>query len=137
MVSPLNGNSHRALIADSDRLSRDYLRLVLGQGGYQVESVALAARAFRNMEDFRPELVLVDTVFSESGGFSVLRRMREIAFRLKYEPRFVMIAGEDRKFEREQAAAAGAVDYIIKPIQPTRLLRQLSELMALESTPVG
>ena len=132
MVAPAHSTNYRVLIADGDRISREYLQLVLRQGGFRVDSVALAARAFRFMEDHRPELILVDTGFSESGGFSVLRKLREIAMRLKYEPRFVMLASEDRKLEREQAAAAGAVDYIIKPVQPTRLLRQLHELMALE-----
>lgn len=140
MVSRIATNIHspyRVLIADGDRVVREYLELVLRQGGYTVESSALAARALRSIEDFRPDLILVDTGFSESGGFSVVRRMRDLAFRLKYEPRIVMTTSEDRKFEREQAAAAGAVDYIIKPIQPTPLLRQLSDLMALESAPVA
>lgn len=137
MVSRLEERPARVVVADGDRDSREYLALVLRQGGYQVQAVSLAARALRSMEDFRPDLILIDTGFSESGGFSVVRRMRELALRLKYDPRIVMTTGEDRKFEREQAAAAGAVDYIIKPIQPTPLLRQLSELMALESTPVA
>ncbi|MEQ9363709.1 MAG: response regulator [Leptospirales bacterium] len=137
MVSRFEKGARRALIADGDRVAREYLTLVLGKGGYVVEAASLAARALRSMESFRPDLILVDTGFSESGGFSVVRRMRELAFRLKYEPRIVMTTGEDRKFEREQAAAAGAVDYIIKPIQPTPLLRQLSDLMSLESRPVA
>jgi CheY-like chemotaxis protein len=127
--------AHRVLIADADQVSREYLRLVLRQGGYEVATASLAAHAFRFMEQHRPDLVLVDTAFSESGGFSVLRRLGELALRLKLEPRFVMVAAFDRKFEREQAALAGAVEFIVKPVQPTPLLRQLGELLAL--SPAG
>ena len=129
MNMPFDSSEVRVLVADSDPVSREYLRLVLEKGGYPVTTVDLAARAFRALESFRPNLVLVDTGFSESGGFSVLRKLNDLALRAKLDTRFVMMAAEDRSFAREQAAAAGAVEYIVKPIQPGRLLRQLQELL--------
>lgn len=123
----------RALVIDGDRVSREYLELVLHHAGYNVRTASQAPVAFRTMENFRPELVLIATDFSESGGFSVLRRLIEIARRLKFESRCVMLSREERSYEREQAASVGAVDYIVKPVQPGHLRRRLHEAMRQEA----
>lgn len=133
MDQGLSNPSLRVLVIDGDRVSREYLELVLHHAGYSVRTAFQAAVAFRTMESFRPDLVLIATDFSESGGFSVLRKLIDIARRLKFEPRCVMLSREERSYEREQAASMGAVDYIVKPVQPGRLRRRLHEAMRQEA----
>ncbi len=120
----------RVLVAESNSISTGYLQLVLRQGGHTVQTAKTGSGAVRLFQSFRPDLVLIDTAFSESGGFAVLRRLARMAPDLKVEPQFIVLTTEERRYEREQAAAAGAADYLVKPVPPTALLKRIREVVS-------
>lgn len=124
-------NPTRVLVADPDATSTAYLQLVLRQGGHIVQTARTGAGAVRLFQSFRPDLIIIDTGFSESGGFAVLRRLARMAPELKIQTQFLVLTTDERRYERDQAAASGAVDYLVKPVPPRALLKRIHEAVAL------
>jgi two-component system LytT family response regulator len=106
----------RIVIADDEPLSRARLRRLL-QGEHDVEIVAecgdgaAAAEAIRKL---RPELVLLDIEMPELDGFDVLDDLGD-----SRPPAVIFVTAYDRHAIR--AFEARALDYVLKPVERTRL----------------
>lgn len=104
-----------ALIVDDEPVARAVLREELAQiPGVQVAGEAeTGAAALRQIEDLRPDLVLLDIQMPGLDGFQVLER---ISGRL---PAIIFVTAFDQHALR--AFEAGAVDYLLKPVRAERL----------------
>jgi DNA-binding NarL/FixJ family response regulator len=64
------------LIVDDSRMFLEAARNHLERGGMRVVGVAAtSAEAFRQAEEFRPEVVLVDVMLGGESGFELARRL--------------------------------------------------------------
>jgi signal transduction histidine kinase/ActR/RegA family two-component response regulator len=102
----------RNLFAISSVLESARLEVIHAQNGR--EAVKLLA------ESPRVDLVLMDTMMPEMDGLTAIRAIRS-------DPRFerlpiVSLTAKAMKGDRESAIAAGASDYVAKPVDPDRLL---------------
>ena len=109
----------RVLIVDDESLARAYLaELLAGFAGTQV--VGEAANGFEAVklaEDLSPDLMLLDVQMPKLSGFEVLELLGERA------PAVVFITAHDEFALR--AFEVHAVDYLMKPVEPARLLAAL------------
>ncbi len=107
--------SPRALIADDERLMRDQLRGRLAAAWPELQIVAEArsgSEALALFEAERPELAFLDIRMPAPNGLEVARQIAgrcHVVFVTAYDAHAV------EAFER------GAVDYLLKPIDPDRL----------------
>ena len=104
----------KTIVVDDEQLARDELRFLLEQLG-GIEVVAQAGNgvdALRVIEEYQPDLVMLDVQMPGLSGFDVLAR-------LDARPRVIFITAHDefavRAFEEQ------AVDYLLKPVEPGRL----------------
>jgi signal transduction histidine kinase/HAMP domain-containing protein/AmiR/NasT family two-component response regulator len=77
------------------------------------------------------DLVLMDTMMPELDGLSAIRMIRA-------EPRFarlpiVSLTAKAMKGDRESAIAAGASDYVPKPVDPDRLIAVVARWLAVSA----
>ena len=110
----------RVVIADDEPLSRDLLRTLIEGSGFasvvaEASSVDEAVDAIRQS---RPDVVLLDIQMPEPDGFAVVARlgadqMPPVVFVTAFEQHAV------RAFE------VHALDYVLKPVDPDRLLAAL------------
>jgi two-component system, LytTR family, response regulator len=109
----------RILIVDDESLARAYLAELLGNIA-GVEIVGQAANGFEAVklaEELSPDLMLLDVQMPKLSGFEVLELLAERA------PAVVFITAHDEFALR--AFEVHAVDYLMKPVEPARLLAAL------------
>ena len=123
--------SHRALIADDERLMRDQLRGRLAAAWPELQIVAEArngTEALALFEQERPGLAFLDIRMPAPDGLQVAREIAgrcHVVFVSAYEAHAI------DAFER------GAVDYLLKPVDPDRLAQTVARLkQRLQSPPL-
>ena len=113
----------RVVIADDERPARYFLASVVrkfddvelvGEAANGMEAVAL-------IESARPDLALLDLKMPELDGFGVVRLLRK-----DRTPLIAFVTAHDEHAIR--AFDVNAVDYILKPVEATRLRRTINRV---------
>ena len=102
------------LIVDDTASNLDLLVYALGNS-YDVRAALDAASALEAMEDFIPDLILLDVMMPDMNGF-------ELCEKLKADSRFtdipiIFLTVMDQISDKTKGFDLGAVDYIIKPFE--------------------
>ncbi|MEC4719047.1 EAL domain-containing protein [Noviherbaspirillum sp. CPCC 100848] len=102
------------LVVDDDRSTRSSLRHTLQRDGFRIEEAADGAQALHMLKRIQPDVILMDAVMPVMDGFTACARVRELP-NGNAIPVLMITALEDNN-SVERAFAAGASDYIPKPI---------------------
>ena len=102
------------LVADDEPTSRLLTRQALEQAGFRVAEAEDGAIATREFQRLRPDLVLLDVDMPGMDGYAACAAMREI--RGDRAIPIVMLTARDDLDSINRAYAAGATDFIAKPI---------------------
>lgn len=114
------------VLIDNDPLSRALLSQCLLGGGWRVFESDTGEGGLKLVEEHRPNAVLCDLRTPKGNGFKVCRRIREEA---QWNGTRVVLTGVSRfANDRDTAMAAGADDYLVKPIMPSDLLATLARV---------
>ncbi len=103
------------LVVDDDRSTRSALRYALQHSGFRVEEAENGVQALALTERILPDVILLDAVMPIMDGFTTCAKLQELPFSRNI-PVLMITALEDNQ-SIASAFAAGASDYIPKPIQ--------------------
>jgi two-component system LytT family response regulator len=123
----------RAILVDDERLARSSLRTLLSAHP-EIEIVAEAAtvrQAKELIETECPDVAFLDIQMPGGGGFKLLEQLLD-------PPSIVFVTAHDEYAIR--AFDVNAVDYLLKPVEPTKLARAVTRLRRSgteENAPVG
>ncbi len=117
----------QVLIVDDDRSTRSTLRYTLQRDGFKVEEAADGAQALTMLKRFKPDVILMDAVMPVMDGFTACARMQELPGGSAI-PVLMITALEDNS-SVERAFAAGASDYIPKPIHYAVLSQRVRRII--------
>jgi diguanylate cyclase (GGDEF)-like protein len=106
--------SAEVLIVDDDRSTRRMLRYTLQRDGFRVEEAADGEQALEMLSTLQPDVILMDAVMPVMDGFTACAKVQELPFG-RTIPVLMITALEDNE-SVERAFAAGASDFIPKPI---------------------
>ena len=120
---PLPRTDPRALIlvVDDHADSRELVKYLLEHQSYRVLEAEDGEAAIATASTQRPNLVLMDVGLPNIDGIEAIKRLRELPGLLSLPVIFVSAHAEFSY--REQAMAAGGVDYLTKPYDADQLLR--------------
>ncbi len=119
----------RLLIVDDNAANVALLEQVLAQGGYDdILSTRDGTVASIMCHTERPDLLLLDLHMPGFSGYDVLAEVHELIEPPESLPVLVLTADGSRD-ARHRALAAGARDFVNKPIDPTELLLRVSNLL--------
>ena len=107
----------RAVVIDDEQLAREELCYLLGRVG-NVEVVGQAANgvdALKVIEEYNPDLVMLDIQMPGLTGFEVARRLIDTGV----DCQLVFVTAFDR--HAIEAFEINAVDYLLKPVEAERL----------------
>ncbi len=116
--------TQRILLAEDDRrlalLVKDYLE----EHGFLVFIEENGSRVARKLDDYRPDLVILDIMLPGKDGLSICRDIREI-----YHGPILMLTARDDDMDQVLGLEYGADDYVIKPAEPRVLLARIRALL--------
>ena len=84
----------------------------LGLKGHTVHRAHNAEDAVALVEQYRPQIALLDIMMPGVHGVEVLRRLKQVHPTIKA----IMITAVNDKEIASEALAAGAIDYVTKPL---------------------
>ncbi len=117
----------RVLVVGSDPADDDYLRVVMGEDGMAVRVCADAAAALAQAHDWRPDVVVAVLAAGNDGAtFAGAIRAHD---ELDAVP-LIFLSNRDDDRLRFGAIAAGADDYLVKPVAAEVLLLALRSRVA-------
>ncbi len=122
------------LLAEDNEVTAEIIRVRLETAGHEVVWAADGAAALEQLKTLRPQLILLDMMMPEVDGDEVLRQVKGDAV-LGAIPIMVVSA---RAHEEDilSALAAGADDYVTKPISPRELLARVDRALAKGPRPL-
>src|SRR6476661_8984049 len=113
-TNPSTEPSSLILIVDDDALMRLQLRLYLQKEKYRVAEANDGLTGLAAYEEVHPDLILLDAVMPTMDGFACCQKLSEVPE--SDRPPILMITSLEDKESVDRAFAAGAADYITKPI---------------------
>jgi CheY-like chemotaxis protein len=126
------------LVVDDSQDNHLVLKHFLHSAGYtEVEGVRSATEAFRRLgmetsdvEGKGVDLILMDIVMPDINGIEACRRIKAVE-RLRDIP-IIMITAKTETEDLEAGFAAGAIDYMAKPVNRVELLARVRSALALK-----
>lgn len=128
MNLPSPPDSSLVLVVDDDRSLRTLLRFAMEEEGYQVAEANNGENCLAQFARLQPDIVLLDAVMPVMDGFTCCSQLRTLP-QAEYTP-VLMITVLDDQESVDQAFAAGATDYVTKPIHWAVLRQRVARLLA-------
>lgn len=118
----------RIAIVDDEPLNVRLIRHQLEKLGYRfILGVLDSTTALDSLEEFRPDVVLLDVVMPEVSGTELLQQMRDHA-QLKSVPVIVLTASRDR-LTKLRVLELGVADFLGKPLDEAELSTRLRNVI--------
>jgi DNA-binding response OmpR family regulator len=119
-------------LAEDEEGTATLLKFLLARGGYTVVHAADGQQAQTMIDQMPPPaLVLLDIMLPYLNGLQLLAHIRQKAD-WQHVP-IIMLTADSNERDIEQALAAGANDYIVKPFNPRELTARLQRFLRVAS----
>jgi len=113
----------RVLVVDDDPEVAGALVQLLRLEKYLAVGAHSAAAALQRTAEWSPDLVLLDLSLPDGDGVEVMRRLRDLV-PSRYLP-IVVVTGRGGRADRAAAFAAGADDFLVKPVDVEDLVARV------------
>ncbi len=114
---------HKILLVDDSKTELHHLSSILGLHGFHVSTAENGDAAMRELDENRPDLVLMDIVMPGQNGFQLTRRITR-------DPRYaglpiIMCSSKNQETDRVWGLRQGAADYVVKPVDAAELVAKI------------
>jgi two-component system phosphate regulon response regulator PhoB len=127
VVKRIGGTMSTILLVEDDPDIRHLVSHKLAKGGFDVIEAAEGAAALLEAQRVPPDLVILDVRMPRMSGLEVCRELRGLP-RTATVP-IIMLTARARAQDIEQAYAAGATDYVVKPFSPRELQQRVESAL--------
>jgi two-component system, OmpR family, alkaline phosphatase synthesis response regulator PhoP len=117
----------RILIADDNPHGVELLEAYLDEIGAEVKTSADGEATLRVVQEWKPDLLLLDIMMPRMSGFEVCKRLR--ANPVTKNLAILMVTALDQSADIERAVEAGTDDFLTKPINKDELLVRVKALL--------
>lgn len=117
----------RILIVEDKATSRELLRTVLQNEGYQTIEAVDGEDAIATARAQSPDLILLDLHMPRRNGYEVLSILRQDQ-RFTATP-IIAVTASAMSGDREKALAAGFSGYLTKPVPLAKLREEINRLL--------
>jgi DNA-binding response OmpR family regulator len=110
----------KVLIVDDEPSVLTFLKRLFEDAGHRTAGASDGAAGLREFFSFQPDVSVVDMMMPNMDGVELCRRIREVS----YSP-IVVLTALDRVDDKVRTLAAGADDYVTKPVSGRELLARV------------
>lgn len=111
-----------AIVEDENELA-SLIEYNLARQGYQVQTLNGARGTLKSLEQFKPDLILLDVMLPDADGFELCRQVRQSAL-LARTP-VVFLTARSEEVDRVLGLEIGGDDYMTKPFSPRELVARV------------
>jgi CheY-like chemotaxis protein len=115
------------LIAEDSVEQRSLYAAILVSVGYRVLEAGDGAEAVEIVKRERPGLVLMDVTMPGTSGWNAVRVLKEDPTTIDIP--IIVVTGLAGSWDRDASIAAGADEYLAKPVSPHRLLEEVRKFL--------
>lgn len=127
MIDGQKEGRRTALVIEDNEDNQVLIVSLLQWGGYRTIARATGQSGYEAALEKHPDLILLDIQLPDINGIEVLRRIR--ASEINDAIPIIAMTSYAMAGDRERLMAAGCTGYIEKPIEPTRVLDQIREIL--------
>lgn len=120
----------RVLLVDDNELNREILKEILVDCGLTVEEASNGSEAVADVQDKEPSyyhFVLMDIEMPVMDGYEAAMKIRKLPNRIRANIPIIALTANAIPENRERAAVVGMDDFLVKPVNSTRLLRSMAK----------
>jgi len=119
------------LLVDDNPANLKLVRVLLTTEGYEVRVASDAEEALKVLDDFEPQIILMDVQLPGMDGLELTRRLKADPHRRGIV--IIALTAYAMKGDEEEARAAGADGYLSKPIDTRTLPASIASYLKLRS----
>jgi two-component system, OmpR family, alkaline phosphatase synthesis response regulator PhoP len=124
--------THTVLVVEDEPNIVLSLQFILKQAGFAVRVARDGDQALRAIDEYVPDLVLLDIMLPKQDGFSVCEAIRSnVNCR---NVKIIMLSAKSREADKERALALGADDFVTKPFSTRVLGKLVKDIVAIKPT---
>jgi len=121
----------RIIYVEDDDLAGELVKDVLSQAGHLVGVIGHGTLAFETIAFKKPDLVFLDRSLPGMQGIDILKQLRQTP--ATYLTPILMLTGKRGEALSDEAMAAGADDYLLKPFEPEDLVQRVASALEIKS----
>ncbi len=110
----------KALLVDDSTTLLMSMEGVLRKAGWEVKTATGGQEALRTLQGFKPDLIITDLNMPGMDGITLIREIRRLP-QTRFVP-ILMLTTESLQSKRQEAKAAGATGWLVKPVQASALM---------------
>jgi len=115
----------RLLVVDDAMFMRRMLSDILEKGGHTICGEASTGKeAIERYKELKPDLVTMDIIMPDMSGIEAVKEIMKIDPNAK----ILMVSAMGQQALVLEAVQSGALDYIVKPFQPSRVLESIERV---------
>lgn len=112
--------SHRVLIIEDEKELAEILGEYLEVEGYEVMLASDGQKGLKYVEDFKPDLILLDIMLPVVDGMTLCKKIRETL-----DIPIIMLSAKSGEMDKVICLGIGADDYVTKPFSPLELVARV------------
>jgi twitching motility two-component system response regulator PilH len=116
------------LIVDDSPTELHVMKRALEKGGYQTAVAADGQEGVRLAREMHPDLIFMDVVMPGMNGYQATRALVNDPDTQAIP--IVMVTSKDQETDRIWGLRQGAVDYMVKPVTPSALVKKAQATLA-------
>ena len=117
----------RVLIADDEPNIVAALEYLLQKRGYDVRTVHQGAEALKQIEQFGPDLVLLDVMMPAVNGYEVCQHIKSASS--LHHIKVILLSAKGRDVEVAKGIEMGADAYVTKPFSTRDLAAKVRDML--------
>ena len=115
----------RVLVVDDEESITELVAMALRYEGFAVETASAGYAALDRLDDFRPDLVVLDVMLPDIDGFSVAERVR----RERRDVPILFLTAKDATEDKVRGLTIGGDDYVTKPFSIAELVARVHAVL--------
>lgn len=123
-------DKRRILVVEDEYSINDVLTFALRKEGYEVRSAFNGKEALELVENFKPDLVLLDLMLPDMDGFDICKEISKNTY-------VMMLTARGEIFDKIVGLELGADDYIVKPFEIKEVLVRIKVIFRRNSKEIN
>lgn len=115
---------YKIIVIEDDVMMSNMLAMYLVEEGYEVKEAATGTAGIELINQYKPDLVLLDLILPDMDGLVVCEHIRQLS-----TVPIMILSTKSEVSERVQALRAGADDYLCKPFSMHELTARVEAIL--------